>query len=139
MCVPGCQDHVFRGFRAVTSSRAPALWRALPQQRPFLPSRPAMAMPGFSKVVDLTHTFDDKFPTFGGTPGIKLNKVFDFEKEWLQPLSMGDRGAFRHHMDARSISRRMARALPKSRLSKLVVPLCVIDISPAPQRMLTRR
>ena len=31
------------------------------------------------KVVDLTHTFDDKFPTFDGKPGIAMEKVEDFK------------------------------------------------------------
>jgi TRAP-type mannitol/chloroaromatic compound transport system substrate-binding protein len=33
------------------------------------------------KAVDLTHTFDDKFPTFGGKPGMSMEKIQDFKKD----------------------------------------------------------
>ncbi len=110
------------GFHAAIFFKGASVVAGAAAAATVLPSRPAMAMPGFSKVVDLTHTFDDKFPTFGGTPGIKLNKVFDFEKngynlyQWVIEEHSGTIWTLR------SISRRMARALPKSRLSKLVVP-----------------
>ena len=43
---------------------------------------PALAAPRpFKKVVDLTHTMSADFPTFDGTPGIEMQKVFDLKKD----------------------------------------------------------
>src|SRR5689334_420576 len=33
------------------------------------------------KVVDLTHAYDENFPTFDGKPGITKEKVVDFKKD----------------------------------------------------------
>ncbi len=70
----------FRNCRVAAFFRS-AKCRCCGSRGSFHPAkRPLMANAGFTKVIDLTHTFDETFPTFGGTPGIKLNKVFDFEK-----------------------------------------------------------
>jgi kynurenine formamidase len=129
MCVPGCQEHVFSRlsrrnfFKGATTMAAGAAAASV------LSSRPAMAMPGFSKVVDLTHVFDETFPTFGGTPGIKLNKVFDFEKngynlyQWVIEEHSGT------HLDAPIHFAKEGNGPAEIPVETLVVPLVVIDIA----------
>ena len=46
-------------------------------------ARPALAQ-STGKVVDLTHTFTPEFPTFGGEPGISMEKTFSIEKDGYQ-------------------------------------------------------
>src|SRR5688572_22660469 len=79
MCVPGCAEAVaavlsrrkfFKGAAAAASFAATAV------------ATPAAAQARrFTSVVDLTHTMSPEFPTFFGTPGIEMEKKFDFKKE----------------------------------------------------------
>ena len=48
-------------------------------------ARPALAA-GHGRVVDLTHTLDASFPTFGGAPGIAMNKTVKFDVEIYMPM-----------------------------------------------------
>ena len=41
-------------------------------------SAPAAMAEGHSKVEDLTHTYDDKFPTYFGAPGVEIEQKFNF-------------------------------------------------------------
>ncbi len=38
---------------------------------------PAMAA-GHSRVIDMTHTFSESFPTWGGAPGLSREQAFNF-------------------------------------------------------------
>ena len=55
------------------------------------------------KVVDLTHTFDGKFPTFDGKPGITAEKVRGLQDRWLHHLQA-------HHLRAQRHPHRCAAA-----------------------------
>jgi kynurenine formamidase len=95
-----------------------------------MPIAPAAAVPvRFERVVDLTHTLSDAFPTFGDVPGVALNKKFDFEKdginfyEWVLLEHSGT------HMDAPlhfTKDGASADALP---VDELVLPLAVVDVT----------
>ena len=80
------------------------------------------------KVVDLTHVYDDKFPTFDGKPGITAEKVVDFKKDGYTIYKLT---IFEHtgtHIDAPlhfSADGTSVADLPPERL---VCPLCVIDL-----------
>jgi kynurenine formamidase len=80
------------------------------------------------KVVDLTHAYDDTFPTFDGKPGITKEKVVDFAKDGYTIYKLT---IFEHtgtHVDAplhfTADGTSVADLAPES----LVCPLCVIDI-----------
>ena len=127
MCVPGCQEVLARRF-----SRRGLFGRAAAAGAAFAATTvaPAVAAPvRFERVVDLTHTLSPEFPTFGGTPGIALNKKFDFAKdgynlfEWVIQEHTGTHMDSPSHFSAGGAS---ADALP---IEKLVVPLAVIDVS----------
>jgi kynurenine formamidase len=83
----------------------------------------------FSTVIDLTHVMSPAFPTFFGTPGIAMEKQFDFKKDgfnlhWWRllehagthvdpPIHFSETGATMDGLDA----------------AMLVVPLCVVDVA----------
>ena len=48
-----------------------------------LPARQALAQSS-GKVIDLTHTYDETFPTFDGTPGIAYEEAVNFDKNGYQ-------------------------------------------------------
>lgn len=80
------------------------------------------------KVVDLTYSYDEKFPTFDGTPGIIKEKVVDFAKDGYTIYKLT---IFEHtgtHIDAplhfTADGTSVADLAPES----LVCPLCIIDI-----------
>jgi hypothetical protein len=78
MCVPGCHEVVLarlsrRGFfrAAGAASAAAAVAHALPTA--------AMAQTmSFSRVVDLTHTLGEDFPTFFGKPQLEIRPLFNY-------------------------------------------------------------
>jgi kynurenine formamidase len=128
MCVPGCQEHVFQRLSRRNFFKRAGLAAAGAAATVSIPSA-AVAMPGFSKVIDLTHTFDESFPTFNGAPGIKINKLFDFEKngynlnQWVIEEHSGT------HMDAPIHFAKEGMGPAEIAVESLVVPLAVIDIS----------
>jgi kynurenine formamidase len=82
----------------------------------------------FSRVVDLTHTITFDFPTYFGDPNLEFETLFTFEENgfnmyrWLLVEHTGT------HMDAPfhfSPDQDTADEIP---ISKLVIPLAVIDI-----------
>jgi kynurenine formamidase len=84
--------------------------------------------PGFSRVVDLTHTLSPQFPTYSGVPEMALEAVLSYErdrknvKRWLLQEHIGT------HLDAPihfSLDGQTADEVP---VESLVVPLAVIDI-----------
>lgn len=126
MCVPGCQEIVARRLsrRAFFGGAAAGVAIAA------VPVAPAAAAPvRFERVIDLTHTLSEAFPTFGGAPGLALNRKTTLEKdgyntyEWVIQEHSGT------HMDAPlhfTKDGASADALP---VDKLVVPLAVIDVT----------
>ncbi len=100
MCVPGCHEVVLarlsrRGFfrAAGAASAAAAAAHVLPT------AAMAQAM-SFSRVVDLTHTLGEDFPTFFGMPQLEIRPVFNYAEhkfnlnEWVVNEHTGT------HMDA---------------------------------------
>jgi len=127
MCVPGCQELIasrlsrrgfFKGLGAASAG--------------FVATKvaPARAAPiRFERVVDLTHTLSDAFPTFFGAPGITVTKNFDFAKDGfnLNEWTLNEHSGT--HLDAPfhfSREGATADALP---VSDLVVPLVVLDVT----------
>lgn len=80
------------------------------------------------KVVDLTHAYDDKFPTFDGKPGITMEKVIDFKKDGYTVYKLT---IFEHtgtHIDAPLHFTEAGTSVADLEPQNLVCPLCVIDI-----------
>ena len=80
------------------------------------------------KVVDLTHTFDENFPTFDGKPGIAMEKVEDFKTNGYTIYKLT---IFEHsgtHIDAPLHFTADGTSVADLVPANLVCPLCVIDI-----------
>ena len=80
------------------------------------------------KVVDLTHTFDENFPTFDGKPGIAMEKVEDFKTNGYTIYKLT---IFEHsgtHIDAPLHFTADGTSVADLVSANLVCPLCVIDI-----------
>jgi kynurenine formamidase len=80
------------------------------------------------KVVDLTHAYDDKFPTFDGKPGITAEKVVDFKKDGYTIYKLT---IFEHtgtHIDAPLHFTEAGTSVADLPPESLMCPLCVIDI-----------
>ena len=80
------------------------------------------------KVVDLTHTFDDKFPTFDGKPGIAMEKVEDFKTNGYTIFKLT---IFEHsgtHIDAPLHFTEAGTSVADLAPENLVCPLCIVDI-----------
>ena len=126
MCVPGCQEIVARRLsrRAFfrSAGAAGAAFAAIE-------AAPAAAAVRVERVVDLTHTLSESFPTFGGAPGIAMRKTTDLAKdgyntyEWVIQEHSGT------HMDAPLHFTRDGASADALPVEKLVVPLVVIDVS----------
>ena len=83
---------------------------------------------GTGNVVDLTHVFDEKFPTFDGKPGIAMEKVLDFKKDGYTVYKLT---IFEHsgtHIDAPLHFTEAGTSVADLEPQNLVCPLCVIDI-----------
>lgn len=81
------------------------------------------------KVVDLTHVYDDKFPTYDGKPGITAEKVVDFKKDGYTIYKLT---IFEHtgtHIDAPLHFSEAGTSVADLEPQNLVCPLCVIDIT----------
>jgi kynurenine formamidase len=80
------------------------------------------------KVTDLTHAYDDKFPTFDGKPGITAEKVVDFKKDGYTIYKLT---IFEHtgtHIDAPLHFTEAGTSVADLDPQSLVCPLCIIDI-----------
>jgi kynurenine formamidase len=88
--------------------------------------RPAFAASGVN--VDMTHTLSPEFPTYGGAPGIKFNKQFDFKANGynLNELVIGEHSGT--HIDAPLHFSENGASVDALPISDLFVPLCVIDV-----------
>lgn len=80
------------------------------------------------KVVDLTHTFDEKFPTFDGKPGIAMKKLVDFKKDGytIYELTIPEHSGT--HVDAPLHFSEAGTSVADLEPQSLVCPLCIIDI-----------
>jgi len=127
MCVPGCQEAVRaaltrRGFFKGAAAAGFAATAVAPAE--------AATPRQFKSVVDLTHTLSPDFPTFFGTPGIELQKTFDFKKDgfnlnWWRILEHAGT-----HLDAPIHFSENGDTAEKIVAGDLVAPLAVIDVRP---------
>ena len=91
-------------------------------------ARPALAQAS-GRVVDLTHTFDESFPTFDGNPGIQKEWAVRFAESGYQLWKLT---IFEHsgtHVDAPFHFSEEGIPVDRLPVEQLVAPLCVVDIA----------
>lgn len=93
-----------------------------------LSARPALAQSS-GKVIDLTHAYDETFPTFDGKPGITYEQAVKFADSGYQLWKLS---IFEHtgtHIDAPLHFSADGTSVDEIAVDKLVCPLCVVDIT----------
>jgi kynurenine formamidase len=126
MCVPGCQQVVHRALsRRGFFGGAAAIGLAATAPGP------AIAAPAgrFTSVVDLTHTMSPDFPTFLGTPGIRMEKEFDFKKDGFNLYWWRLNEHAGTHMDAPIHFSEGGATAERIPAQTLVVPLAVVNVT----------
>lgn len=123
MCVPGCREAIEqvisrRGLLAGTVASAAVAGTS-----------EAHVPRSFTRVVDLTHTLSPAFPTFFGTPGIRLERRYRLKQDganvgWWHVLEHAGThvDAPLHYSDAGASADRIAP-------EQLVVPLAVVNVA----------
>ena len=88
----------------------------------------AMAQ-GHESVEDMTHTYDEDFPTYFGESGFSREQVFNFADNGfnLQRLTINEHTGT--HIDAPLHFSADGTSVDEIPVSSLVAPLCVIDIA----------
>jgi kynurenine formamidase len=127
-----CNACVIEGVRQSVSSRRSFLAKSVAAGAAALAASAVSARETLAqssgKVVDLTHAYDDKFPTFDGKPGITAEKVVDFKKDGYTIYKLT---IFEHtgtHIDAPLHFTEAGTSVADLAPENLVCPLCVIDI-----------
>lgn len=93
-----------------------------------LPARQALAQSA-GKVIDLTHTYDEKFPTFDGNPGIAYEEAVNFEKNGYQLWKLTIYEHTGTHIDAPLHFTKDGTSVADLPVENLMVPLCVLDLT----------
>ncbi|MEM7068945.1 MAG: cyclase family protein [Pseudomonadota bacterium] len=83
---------------------------------------------GTGKVEDLTHTYDENFPTYFGKPGVKLDQQFKFSESGFNLMSLTLNEHTGTHMDAPLHFSADGQAVDEIPVENLIVPLCVVHI-----------
>lgn len=91
-------------------------------------ARPALAQAS-GRVVDLTHPWDESFPTFDGKPGIAYtpDKILDRDGYQLWQLTIFEHSGT--HVDAPLHFSADGASVDEIPAERLVCPLCVIDLT----------
>lgn len=89
---------------------------------------PAMAA-GHGGVVDMTHVYDDKFPTYFGAPGFEAKQAFNFKDNGFNLFNLSINEHTGTHVDAPLHFSADGQSVDEIPVSNLVCPLAVIDIA----------
>ena len=81
------------------------------------------------RVIDLTHAWDETFPTFGGMPGIAYDQTVRIEESGYQLYRLTIDEHSGTHVDAPLHFAADGASVAEIAPETLVCPLCVIDIS----------
>jgi kynurenine formamidase len=127
-----CNTCIIEGVKASAASRRSFLTKSAAAGAAALAASMVSAKETLAqssgKVVDLTHVYDDKFPTFSGQPGITAEKIVDFKKDGYTIYKLT---IFEHtgtHIDAPLHFTEAGTSVADLAPETLVCPLCVIDI-----------
>ncbi len=94
---------------------------------PTLLPRAAMAQTG-GKVIDMTYTYDETFPTWDGQPGIAYERMADFAANGFQYFRINVSEHVGTHIDAPLHFTADGLSVDEIAPASLVCPLCVVDI-----------
>lgn len=89
---------------------------------------PAMAA-GHAKVMDMTHTLSEEFPTYFGEPGVSAEQKFNFAEHGFNLFVNTVNEHTGTHIDAPLHFSADGMSVDEIEVGNLVVPLCVIDIA----------
>jgi len=89
---------------------------------------PASLAQGVRRVEDLTHTFDDKFPTYFGVAGIGLNQNFNFKDNGFNLFELTLNEHTGTHIDAPLHFSADGQSVDQIPVENLTAPLAIIDI-----------
>lgn len=89
---------------------------------------PAMA-DGHASVVDMTHAYDDTFPTYFGTPGFSAEQPFNFKEHGFNLFQLSINEHTGTHIDAPLHFSADGNSVDEIPVESLVCPLAVIDIA----------
>lgn len=92
-------------------------------------ARPAQAASHGGGVMDMTHTFDESFPTYFGVPGISYDKGADFAKDGYNLYSLTVNEHTGTHVDAPLHFSADGQSVDEIPVENLVCPLVKIDIA----------
>ena len=84
---------------------------------------------GHSSVSDLSHVYDDTFPTYFGVPGIAMEQQFNWAEHKFNLFSLTLNEHTGTHIDAPFHFSEDGASVDQIPVGNLVVPLCVIDIA----------
>ena len=90
---------------------------------------PAAMAAGHGGVVDLTHVYDEAFPTYFGAPGITTEQPFNFAEHGFNLFQLSINEHTGTHIDAPLHFSADGLSVEEIPVSSLVVPLCVVDIA----------
>jgi len=131
MCVPGTHEVIARDWsrRGFFKGVAAAAMAAGASQI-VMPTSPARAAETkFSKVVDLTHSLWEEFPTFFGEKQLEIENVFTFAKDGFNLNKWHVNEHTGTHMDAPIHFSKDGNDASKVPVERLVVPLAVVNIA----------
>lgn len=94
-----------------------------------LAAAPAAMAAGHGGVVDMTHAYDDMFPTYFGAPGITMEQPFNFKDNGFNLMQLSINEHTGTHIDAPLHFSADGQSVDEIPVENLVVPLCVIDIA----------
>jgi len=89
---------------------------------------PAMA-DGHGSVVDMTHAYDGRFPTYFGVPGISAQQPFNFKDNGFNLYQLSINEHTGTHVDAPLHFSADGQSVDEIPVENLVCPLAVIDIA----------
>ncbi|GFE64013.1 cyclase family protein [Litoreibacter roseus] len=89
---------------------------------------PAALADGHGSVRDMTHAYDETFPTFFNEPGIGYEQKFNFAENGFNLYQLSINEHTGTHIDAPLHFSEDGSSVDEIEVGDLVVPLCVIDI-----------
>lgn len=92
-------------------------------------SAPPALAGGHGGVVDMTHVYDETFPTYFGAPGISKEQAFNFAEHGFNLLNLSVNEHTGTHVDAPLHFSADGQSIDEIPVESLVVPLCVVDIA----------
>jgi kynurenine formamidase len=90
---------------------------------------PAFAGSQASGIVDMTHTLDDKFPTFSGNKQVQIEHNLDFASWGISQASVTFMEHTGTHIDAPLHFSPDGASVDEIPVKDLLAPLCIIDIA----------